>query len=76
MNTTSHTGTPLRQRMTDDMRMRKLEDKTQQACIRAVRRLTVYLASPRGRTTDTTQPPPIQRPALAFKPGIVKPQSR
>ena len=27
MNTTTHTGTPLRQRMTEDMRMRKLEDK-------------------------------------------------
>ncbi len=29
--------------MTEDMRMRKLEDKTQQAYIRAVRKLTVYL---------------------------------
>ena len=56
--------------MTEDMRMRKLEDKTQQAYIRAVRRLTVYLAAPRDRTTDTTQPQPIQRLALAFKPGI------
>ena len=43
MDTTTRTGTPLRQRMTEDMRMRKLEDKTQQAYIRAVRKLTVYL---------------------------------
>ena len=70
MNTTTHTGTLLRQRMTEDMRMRKLVDKTQQAYIRAVRRLTGYLAAPRGRTTDTTQPPPIPRPVLAFKPDI------
>ena len=34
MNTTTHTGTPLRQRMTEDMRM--LEDKTRQACIRGL----------------------------------------
>jgi hypothetical protein len=31
MDTTTRTGTPLRQRMLEDMRMRKLEDKTQQA---------------------------------------------
>jgi len=43
MDTTTHTGTPLRRRMTEDMRMRKLEDKNQQAYIRAVRKLTVYL---------------------------------
>ena len=41
MDTTTRTGTPLRQRMTEDMRIRKLEDKTQQAYIRAVRKLTV-----------------------------------
>ena len=35
MDTTTRTGTPLRQRMTEDMRMRKLEDKTQQAYIRS-----------------------------------------
>ena len=29
-----------------------------------------HLAAPRGQTPDTTQPPPIQRPALAFKPDI------
>ena len=49
MDTTTHTGTPLRRRMTEDMRMRKLEDKTQQAYIRAVRKLTVFLK----RSPDT-----------------------
>ena len=43
MDMTTRTGTPLRQRMMEDMRMRKLEDKTQQAYIRAVRKLTVFL---------------------------------
>ena len=78
MNTTTHTGTPLRQRMTEDMRMRKLEDKTQQAYIRAVRRLTVYLAAPRGRTTVTTQHNRHQfsAPRLPSSLASVKPQSR
>ena len=49
MDKTTRTGTLLRQRMTEDMRMRKLEDKTQQAYIRAVRKLTVYLK----RSPDT-----------------------
>ncbi len=41
--------TPLRQRMIDDMRMRKLEGKTQIAYIRAVRRLAAFLR----RSLDT-----------------------
>ena len=41
--------TPLRQRMLEDMRMRKLSDKTQTAYVRAVRRLTRFL----GRSPDT-----------------------
>lgn len=41
--------TPLRQRMIDDMRMRKLEGKTQIAYIRAVRRLAAFLR----RSPDT-----------------------
>jgi len=43
MDTSTRTGTPLRQRMTEDMRMRKLQHKTQQAYLRAVRKLTVFL---------------------------------
>ena len=41
--------TPLRQRMIDDMRMRKLGPKTQTAYIRAVRKFAGYL----GRSPDT-----------------------
>ena len=40
---------PLRQRMLDDMRMRKLEPRTQEAYIRAVRKLAEYL----HRSPDT-----------------------
>jgi site-specific recombinase XerD len=49
MSTSNKTITPLRQRMLDDMRMRKLSDKTQIAYIRAVRGLTCFL----GRSPDT-----------------------
>jgi len=45
--------TPLRQRMLDDMRMRKLEPKTQAGYLRAVRQLTVFLkASPDTATVE------------------------
>lgn len=40
---------PLRQRMIDDMRMRKFDGKTQTHYIRAVRRLTAFLK----RSPDT-----------------------
>jgi len=49
MDTTTRAGTPLRQRMIEDMRMRKLEPKTQDAYVRAVRKLTVFLQ----RSPDT-----------------------
>jgi integrase/recombinase XerD len=49
MDTTTRTGSPLRQRMIEDMRMRKLEPRTQEGYIRAVRKLTVYLQ----RSPDT-----------------------
>ena len=46
-------GTPLRQRMLDDMRMRKLEPKTQEAYIRAVRKLAAHLKrSPETATVE------------------------
>lgn len=41
MDTTTRTASPLRQRLLDDMRMRKLEPRTQEGYIRAVRKLTV-----------------------------------
>lgn len=40
---------PLRRRMLDDMRMRKLEPRTQEAYIRGVRKLAAYLK----RSPDT-----------------------
>ena len=49
MDTTTRTGSPLRQRMIEDMRMRKLEPRTQEGYIRAVRKLTVCLQ----RSPDT-----------------------
>ena len=49
MDTTTRAGTPLRQRMIEDMRMRKLGQKTQDAYIRAVRKLTEFLK----RSPDT-----------------------
>ena len=49
MDTTTRAGTPLRQRMIEDMRMRKLEPRTQEGYIRAVRKLTVFL----NRSPDT-----------------------
>ena len=49
MDTPTRPVSPLRQRMLDDMRMRKLTPKTQSAYIRAVCRFTRYL----GRVPDT-----------------------
>lgn len=49
MNAAHPTVSPLRQRMLEDMRMRKLAPKTQTAYIRAVRRFAAYL----GRPPDT-----------------------
>ena len=43
MDTTTRTVSPLRQRMIEDMRIRKLEARTQEGDVRAVRKLTVYL---------------------------------
>ena len=51
MDTTTPAVSPLRQRMTEDMRMRKLEPRTQEAYIRAVRKLTVYLKRPPDTAT-------------------------
>ena len=49
MDTITPAVSPLRQRMTEDMRMRKLEPRTQEAYIRAVRKLTEFLK----RSPDT-----------------------
>ncbi len=49
--------TPLRQRMIDDMRMRKLADKTQSHYIRAVRQFAGFL----GRSPDTATAEDLRR---------------
>jgi site-specific recombinase XerD len=49
MDTIIPAVTPLRQRMLEDMRLRKLEPRTQEAYIRAVRKLAAYL----HRSPDT-----------------------
>ena len=49
METRKPSVSPLRQRMIDDMRMRKLCDKTQTGYLRAVRQFAKYL----GRSPDT-----------------------
>jgi len=48
---------PLRQRMIDDMRMRKFSPKTQNAYIRAVRRLAAFL----GRSPDSASDEDLRR---------------
>jgi hypothetical protein len=57
MNATTPGVSPLRQRMLDDMRMRKPERKTQTCYIRAVRRLTMFL----GRSPDTATVEDLRR---------------
>jgi integrase/recombinase XerD len=49
--------TPLRQRMIDDMRMRKLADKTQSHYLRAVRQFAGFL----GRSPDTATAEDLRR---------------
>ena len=57
MNSTDPVVSPLRQRMLDDMRMRKLEAKTQTNYVRGVRRLAAYL----GRSPDTATVEDLRR---------------
>ena len=57
METSTPGGSPLRQRMIEDMRMRKLGDKTQIAYIRAVRKLAAYLK----RSPDTATVEELRR---------------
>ena len=53
----SQASTPLRQRMSEDMRMRKFADKTQVQYIRAVVRLTRFL----GASPDTASEEDLRR---------------
>jgi hypothetical protein len=53
MDTITTAATPLRQRMLEDVRMRKLEPRTQEAHIRALRKVAAYLrGSPDTATVD------------------------
>ena len=57
MESSSQTVSPLRQRMIEDMRLRKLEPKTQSAYVRAVRRLAAFI----GRSPDTANAEDLRR---------------
>ena len=57
MDQSSQGISPLRQRMMDDMRMRKLSPKTQSAYIRAVRQLARFL----GRSPDAASVEDLRR---------------
>ncbi len=52
MNDSTQKISPLRQRMIEDMRIRKLEPKTQSGYIRAVRHFTLWF----GRSPDQAGP--------------------
>jgi hypothetical protein len=58
MQSSIPTVSPLRQRMVDDMRMRRLSPKTQSAYIRAVGKFTKFLGhSPPSCARHRTGPP-------------------
>ena len=57
MDSTTRPGTPLRQRMIDDMRMRKMAEHTQDGYVRAVRKLSAFLS----RTPDTATVEDLRR---------------
>lgn len=57
MNSVTEVISPLRQRMIDDMRMRKLSPKTQSGYIRAVKQFGIFL----GRSPDTATVEDLRR---------------
>jgi hypothetical protein len=57
MDVSTPTVSPLRQRMLEDMRMRKFEPKTQSAYLRAVRKLAKFL----GRSPDSASAEDLRR---------------
>jgi len=71
MDASPHAITPLRQRMLDDMRMRKLADKTQSHYLRAVRQLTAFL----GCSPDTATIEDLRRYQLHLVDHGVSPVS-
>jgi integrase/recombinase XerD len=71
MTPSSQSISPLRQRMLEDMRMRKLSDKTQSHYLRAVRRFTAYL----GRPPDTASAEELRRYQLHLVDAGISPAS-
>ncbi|SAL80347.1 phage integrase family protein [Caballeronia choica] len=71
MTHTSQDVSPLRQRMIDDMRMRKLAPKTQAGYVRVVRQFTAFL----GRPPDTAAVEDLRRYQLHLYPPRVSARS-
>lgn len=71
MTPSTQNVTPLRQRMIDDMRMRKLTDKTQSGYLRCVRRFAGFL----GRSPDTATVEDLRRYQLHLVDHGVSPVS-
>src|SRR6202140_2940147 len=71
MTHTSQDISPLRQRMIDDMRMRKLAPKTQAGYVRVVRQFTAFL----GRPPDTAAVEDLRRYQLHLVDHGVSPVS-
>jgi len=67
----THAISPLRQRLIDDMRMRKLSPKTQSHYIRAVRRFASFL----GRSPDTASAEDLRRYQLHLVDHAISPIS-
>ena len=68
MDTTTRSGTALRQRMIDDMRKRKLEPRTREAYIRAVRELAAYLK----RSPDTASVEELRMRSFQLQPRATR----
>ena len=62
MNDNNPSVSPLRQRMLDDMRLRKLGEQTQRGYVRAVVRFTRFL----GRSPDTAEAEDLRRFQLSM----------
>jgi integrase len=71
MDSSTQRISPLRRRMIDDMRMRKLSDKTQRHYIRAVRQFAGFL----GRSPDTASVEDLRRYQLHLVDNGVSPVS-
>jgi integrase/recombinase XerD len=71
MTAPTHSISPLRQRMIDDMRMRQLSPKTQHHYLRAVRQFAGFL----GRSPDTATAEDLRRYQLHLVDGGISPMS-